>query len=411
MISGKTTSQVDWAVKSSGRAVAYCALSIKAGTRDEGDFPLGIAHFTEHTIFRGTSRRSATSINNCLDRLGGELNAYTTKEEIVIHATVLKEDLRKALSLILDLATDATFPEDEIDTERGVVIDEIKSYKDSPADDVYDRFEEMFFPDHPLSRPILGTAQSVRRITSSDLRAFYASSFRPSSMALTIVAPLEEERLARVAQSVLGKYFPGDGEPGGESPSRALRVPAAVRFDKSIDKRNHEVNAVFGALAPSLYDGDDRYACILLSNLLGGPSSNSILNEVLRERHGWVYGVETAYTQYSDAGLFAVSLGCDKANLPKCETAMRTELDKLMQTPLSGRRLQAAKKQLLGQLAVSSESGESQCLSMGKNLLSFGRITPDGEIVSRIEAITPEKLMELSRRLFVPESMSRLVFI
>ncbi len=411
MIVGKEASGVRWAVKSSGKAVAYCSLSIKAGTRDEGDFPLGIAHFTEHTIFRGTSKRSATSINNCLDHLGGELNAYTTKEEIVLHATVLKEDLRRALALLLDLATDATFPEEAIETERGVVTDEIKSYKDSPADDVYDRFEGMLFPGHPLSRPILGTVQSVRKITTDDLRHFYRSSFRPSSMALTIVAPLPEDKLAKVAGSILGKYFPNGAGAGEGAPTRVLRTPERTLFDKSMDKRNHEVNAVYGSLAPSLYEEEDRFAAILLANLLGGPSSNSILNDVLRERHGWVYGVETGYTQYSDAGVFAISLGCDKTNLSKCENAMRAELDKLMESPLSPRRLAAARRQLIGQLAVSSESGESQCLSMGKSLLSFGRISEDGEIISKVEAITPEKIMELSRTLFSRDLFSRLVFI
>ena len=195
MISGKADCGLRYAVKKSGSAVGYCALSIKCGTRDEEGYPSGIAHFVEHTIFKGTSRRSASVINGYLDRLGGELNAFTTKEEIVIHATVLKEDLAKAASLLFELATSPTFPEHEINTEKGVVIDEIHSYKDTPSEDIYDRFEEMIFEGHPLSGPILGTVKSVKKISSGELLRFVREKFVPCRMAFTIVADIDEKRM------------------------------------------------------------------------------------------------------------------------------------------------------------------------------------------------------------------------
>lgn len=197
MTEGITAEGMRYAVKRSGSAVAYCSLSIRCGTRDEGSYHSGIAHFIEHTIFKGTAHRSAAQINSCLDKLGGELNAFTTKEEIVIHATVLKEDLPKAASLLLELASCPTFPEKEIEKEKGVVIEEIKSYKDSPADDVYDKFEEMLFEGSDLGRPILGTVSSVKKITSEELQRFARENFTLDKMAMSIVADIEENRMER----------------------------------------------------------------------------------------------------------------------------------------------------------------------------------------------------------------------
>lgn len=413
MIYGRTDSGVLYAVKRSGSAVGYCALSIRCGTRDEEGWHSGIAHFTEHTLFKGTRRKSASVINSYLDRLGGELNAYTTKEEIVIHSTVLKEDLGKAGSLLLELATSPTFPEKEVETERGVVLDEIRSYKDSPSDDVYDRFEEKIFAGHPLGRPILGTADSVRKITSEELRSFVAARFVPEAMAFTVVADIDEKTLERRVKSLISKYFTEQSKRApiaGIRPSACLSVQP-VRFDEVRDKRNHEVNAVIGSIAPSLYEEKERIAAVLLGNILAGPASNSILNDILREKNGWVYAVENSYTQYADAGIMAICLGCEKANLDKCCAAVRKEILKLQTIPLSDTRLRAAKKQLLGQLAISSDNGESQCLAMGKSLLSYGHITPDDEIRRRIDSLTSEDLRAVAVRIFSPDSTSRLVFL
>ena len=462
MITGTAGCGLDYAVKKSGSSVGYCALSIRCGTRDEEGFHSGIAHFTEHTIFKGTEHKSASVINAYLDRLGGELNAYTTKEEIVIHATVLKEDLSKAAGLLFELATEATFPEKEIDTERGVVIDEIQSYKDSPADDVYDRFEEALFAGHPLGGAILGTPASVRKITSEELRRFVKTHFTPDRMAFTVVADFDEARMEKALLKLIHRYFPSDSAAsapvfdGGECDDAGTSEAAATgtssensatlgleggpqaersggvceadvfrgrfprsdssevprnRFDKTVDKRNHEVNAVIGGLAPSLYDSKDRITAVLLANILGGPASNSILNDILREKNGWVYGVECGYTQYRETGIMAISLGCDKENLDKCFKAVRKAVDSLEEKPLSERKLKAARKQLLGQLAIGSESGESQCLSMGKSLLAYGRVATDEKNKAAIEAVTAEDIQAMARRIFSEENLSRLVFL
>jgi predicted Zn-dependent peptidase len=354
-------------------------------------------------------------VNGYLDRLGGELNAFTTKEEIVLHATVLKEDLPKAAGLLFELATEAFFPDKEIETEKGVVIDEIHSYKDSPADEVYDRFEEDLYAGHPLGRPILGTPASVRRITSEELQRFVKEHFTPDRMAFTMMANIDEARMEKEIRTLAGKFFPLNGAKvdtvfGSTAGTKGQTVETA-RFDRTVDKRNHEVNAVIGGAAPSLYGGQDRIAAVLLANILGGPASNSILNNILRERNGWVYGVECGYTQYSDTGIMATSLGCDKDNLEKCFKAISKAICELQDKPLSDRKLKAAKKQLLGQLAISSESGEAQCLSMGKSLLAFGRVASSAENKAAIEAVTSADLQSLARRIFSTDNLSRLVYL
>lgn len=417
MISGKADCGLRYAVKKSGSAVGYCALSIKCGTRDEEGYPSGIAHFVEHTIFKGTSRRSASVINGYLDRLGGELNAFTTKEEIVIHATVLKEDLAKAASLLFELATSPTFPEHEINTEKGVVIDEIHSYKDTPSEDIYDRFEEMIFEGHPLSGPILGTVKSVKKITGSELQRFVREKFVPCRMAFTIVADIDEKRMEKDILKLAGRYFGETSESDcatdcieGHS-CRNFSIPAALPFSKTLNKRNHQANCVLGSLAPSLYQERERLATILLCNILGGPATNSILNSILREKNGWVYGVECGYTQFADTGLVAISLGCDKGNLDKCLNAIDKIICKIQDEPLSERKLKAAKKQLLGQLAISGDNGETQCLSMGKSLLAYGEITEGKHTRTLIEKISSEDVMEMARTIFNLDRLSRLIYI
>ena len=415
MITGQTESGLRYAVRKGGFSVGYCALSIRCGTRDEEGYHSGIAHFTEHTLFKGTAHKSAAVVNGYLDRLGGELNAFTTKEEIVLHATVLKEDLPKAAGLLFELATEAVFPDKEIETEKGVVIDEIHSYKDSPADEFFDRFEEDLYAGHPLGRPILGTPASVRRITSEELQRFVKEHFTPDRMAFTMMADIDEARMEKEIRTLAGKFFPLNGAKvdtvfGSTAGTKGQTVETA-RFDRTVDKRNHEVNAVIGGAAPSLYGGQDRIAAVLLANILGGPASNSILNNVLRERNGWVYGVECGYTQYSDTGIMAISLGCDKDNLEKCFNAISKAIRELQDKPLSDRKLKAAKKQLLGQLAISSESGEAQCLSMGKSLLAFGRVASSAENKAAIEAVTSADLQSLARRIFSPDNLSRLVYL
>ncbi|MBQ8838299.1 MAG: insulinase family protein [Bacteroidales bacterium] len=421
MISGKADCGLRYAVKRSGSAVGYCALSIRCGTRDEEGYHSGIAHFVEHTIFKGTARRSASVINGYIDRLGGELNAFTTKEEIVFHSTVLKEDLGKASGLLFELATCPTFPEHEIDTEKGVVIDEIRSYKDTPSEDIYDRFEEMIFKGHPLSGQILGTTASVKKITREELLKFVQEKFLPCRMAFTVVADIDEKKMEKDVLRLAAKFFTGAPSPecaascseNGEAPSQCgnYRLPEPEQFSKTLNKRNHQANCIIGGLGPSLYQERERLATVLLCNILGGPATNSILNSLLRERNGWVYGVECGYTQYADTGLVAISLGCDKNNVDKCLEAIRREMEKLQKEPLSDRKMKAAKKQLLGQLAISSDNGETQCLSMGKGLIAYGKITGGKETRELVEAISAEDVREMACTIFKPENLSTLIYL
>ena len=406
---GRTDSGLRYGVLRSASAVGWCALTCGSGTRDEGPFPAGIAHFTEHTLFKGTRRKSASAINGCLERLGGELNAFTTKEEIVLHATVLKEDLRKAASLLLELATEAVFPDAAVETERGVVIDEIVSAKDSPADDVYDHFEEELFRGHPLGRSILGTAAAIRKTTPQQLRSFYAQAFRPDRMALTLVADIDEEKMEALVRTLSDRFFPSGPVAAAE---RILSAPGLSEpFRKTVDKRNHEVNAVLGGFAPGLYDGEKRIETILLCNLLGGPASNSLLNSLLRERYGWVYGVECGYTQYADSGIAAVSFGCERPNLDRCLRKIDEVLLRCCDNALTEARLKAAKKQLLGQLLISAASGEAQALSMGKSLVVFGTVESRARTRERIEAVTAQALQDRAREVFDPSRLSRLIIL
>ena len=410
MISGRADCGIRYAVKRSGSAVAYCSLGIACGTRYEQGFHSGIAHFTEHTLFKGTEHKSSSVINGYLDRLGGELNAYTTKEEIVLHATILKEDLSKASSLLMEIATEATFPDNEVNTERGVVIDEIKSYKDSPSEDVYDRFEEKLFRGHSLSMPILGTPQSVRATSAEELRRFYKEKFVPGSMVFTIVADIDEKRMEADLLRTFDRFFSGSGMVSGEM-TRPKSITLDNVFDEVINKRNHEANAVIGGYAPSLYEERERIATSLMSNILGGPAMNSILNDILREKHGWVYGVESSYTQYSDTGIMAISLGCERENTEKCIDAVRREISKLQANALTDRKLRAAKKQFLGQIAISSDNGEAQCLSMGKSLLAYGRVASAEEIKREIEAVSADMIRDMACRIFAPDRTSCLILL
>lgn len=431
MLTGVTEGGISCAFKRSGSAVAYCSLSIKAGTRYEGRFHSGTAHFVEHCLFKGTRRRSSAVINGALESLGGELNAYTTKEEIVLHATVLKKDLAKALDLLLDLAFEPAFPPAEIEKEKTVVLDEIASCKDIPSEAVYDKFEEKLFADTTLERPILGTAASVRKISAAQMSAYVAETFLPGRMCLSVVSPYEEAYMRSLVERVERRYHPlekarSEGAPvSAFTPAApvasasstlaapvvsASSIPAAPVFNETVDKHNYQVNCVLGGMAPSLAEEDDRIAAILLCNLLGGPAMNSILGSRLREKNGWVYNIECSYTPYCDSGIAAIIFGCDKSNLDKCLKAIHKELALLRDKPLSESRLKAAKRQILGQNSIGMESGEAQCLSMGKSMLSFGRIASDEEVEAKVLAVTAGRLQALANRIFDPGRLSSLIY-
>lgn len=391
--------------------VSYSALSIKSGTRNEQKECCGIAHLTEHMLFKGTEKRTPKEISDRLEKLGGDLNAYTTKEETVLYSTVLKEDTAKAVDLMLELAFHSTFPEKELEKERHVVVDEINMYKDSPSEYIFDQFEEMLFAGNTLSRSILGDARTLKKITSADLKEYVRDNFRPERMCVSIVADIPQQKALKIASDAIARHIPAGYAAERSSTASPLSdsLSKGTLFTREISRKNHQVNCIVGTTAYSFYDRE-RIPMILLNNILGGPSSNSRLNQALREKSALVYSVDSTYSQFSDTGSFMVYFGCDKGNLERCLDLVRRELSRMREKEISDAALKAARKQLLGQLAISSDNGESQALSMGKSMLIFGNVMSDEQIRNRINAITAGELNETARRVLAEDRLSTLIY-
>lgn len=410
------------AFKRVNSSVACCALSTRVGTRDEQEHLNGLAHFTEHMFFKGTQKRGAQSINNVLERVGGELNAYTTKEDTVLHATVLQEDISKAIDLLLELAFTSVFPPKEIDKEREVILDEIVSYKDSPAEAIYDEFELLLFNGHPLSMPILGNKKSLKRIDKEIFLSYIEHNFVPNNMSFSVVADILPKKAIRIIEKSIQKYYTREVEvvlvEEGESRYRSSNNSSSNSnpklfvepFKKEITKKNYQAHCIVGTTAYSCYN-KKRVALAVLTNILGGPASNSRLNMVLRERHALVYNVEAVYTTYADSGIFSIYFGCDKADVERCVEYVRVEIEKVVNNLITPAALKAAKKQLIGQLTIAKDNSESQCLSLGKSLMVHGAIESFGKTRERIEAITAEQLQEVAQEVLKWERMSTLVYL
>lgn len=408
--------------------VAVCAVSTMVGTRNEEPAYNGLAHLNEHMLFKGTEKRGAASINNLLENVGGELNAYTTKEETVVHATVLKEDLRRAVELLLELLFTSTYPDKELLKEREVVYEEIISYKDSPADSIYEDFECRLFEGHPLQYPILGTRKTLSRIESSTLKEYLHKWFIPDNMAISVVADMEESQVVKIVERALRKYCPGQhcdiirestlqplvaGTAGGRTAAgeaAPLDWTPVPPFRIEINKKHHQAHCIIGTRAYSYTQERERLALALLANLLGGPAMNARLNTVLREKNALVYTVEACFNPYSDTGLFTIYFGCDKPLVERSLRLVRKELERVIEAPLSSRALANAKKQLLGQLAIASDNSEAQCLSMGKSMMIFGYIEPMETTRAKIESLTAEELQRVSREILSWDTLSILIY-
>ena len=434
--------------------VAVCAVSTMVGTRNEEPAYNGLAHLNEHMLFKGTEKRGAASINNLLENVGGELNAYTTKEETVVHATVLKEDLRRAVELLLELLFTSTYPDKELLKEREVVYEEIISYKDSPADSIYEDFECRLFEGHPLQYPILGTRKTLSRIESSTLKEYLHKWFVPDNMAISVVADMEESQVVKIVERALRKYCPGQHcdiirestlqplvvgtvggrtapggtagggtagfgtlgggtAPGGTAGGRTAAGEAAPLdwtpvppFRIEINKKHHQAHCIIGTRAYSYTQERERLALALLANILGGPAMNARLNTVLREKNALVYTVEACFNPYSDTGLFTIYFGCDKPLVERSLRLVRKELERVIEAPLSSRALANAKKQLLGQLAIASDNSEAQCLSMGKSMMIFGYIEPMETTRAKIESLTAAELQRVAQEILAWDNLS-----
>ena len=381
--------------------VAHCALVIGAGSRDEHPGQYGLAHLTEHAFFKGTERRRAWQVNCRLENLGGELNAFTTKEETTIHATTLRGDFAKAAELIADIAFRSTFPEREIEREKEVIADEINTYKDSPAEMLYDTFEDMLFEGSELGHNILGRKAALMRYDGAAIRAFTARTHTTDRMVFSSIGNFSP----KTAEATALRYF---GEQAATTRGFERAAPPAVKpFEKTVTKHTHQTHCIIGNRACGIEE-TKRLPLALLVNVLGGPSANSLLNVEVREKHGLSYNIEATYTPYGDSGLVAIYFSSEHANEAQCAELVERQLQRLRTTPLTGRQLSMAKKQFIAQLAISGESNENYMLSAGKSLLTHDEIDTMEEVYAKIGALTAAQLTEAAEEVFT--KMSRLTY-
>lgn len=384
--------------------VSHCALITGAGSRNETDEEHGLAHFIEHMLFKGTKRRKAWHILSRLDDAGGELNAFTTKEETVVHASVLKEHYKRAVELLGDIACNASFPDKEIEKEKEVVIEEINSYLDSPSELIFDDFDELVFNGSPLGRSILGSYGPVRSFTTEKIREFIAANYDTTRMVFCSVGPVS----AREAERLFVRYF--GPMPANRCAPRNTNAPD-YRAQTMVNKKGtNQTHCITGNIAYSLHDSR-RIVMFLLNNVLGGHGLNSRLSMSLREKKGYVYTVESGYSPYSDTGLFSVYFGTDGRNAERSFSIVRRELDRLMRNRLGPVQMVKARNQIIGYLARSYENHEHLMLSMGKSLLVFGKIEKIEDICRKIEAITAGQIMDVANEVFAPEMMSSLMYV
>lgn len=372
--------------KASGAVVDYCGVVIKAGSRDDDINALGTAHFVEHTIFKGTQRRQSWHIINRMERIGGELNAYTTKEETVVYTAAPAGNMHRAMELIADLIINSRFPSSELDKEREVVLDEINSYLDSPSEAVYDDFEDIIYAGTPLGHNILGNEKHIRNIDSRGCRGYLDKWYTAPNMVVFYSGALSFERV----KSAVAKYF--ESLPTHQVVHKALSPDfEAPHFDKSHKIGSHQAHTVMGGVIGNMYSSE-RYAVSLLTNILGGPGMNSILNVALREKRGLVYSVDASYSLMDDSGLFTVYFGCDPKDTALCKDIVRETIYSLSSDGLTSRALKAAKKQYLGQLAVASDNRESLAISTGRSTLFHNRVYTTAETIANVESITSEQI-------------------
>jgi predicted Zn-dependent peptidase len=384
-------------------AVAHCGIIINAGSRDELPEEHGVAHFIEHMLFKGTTHRKSYHILSRLEDVGGELNAYTTKEETAIHASFLKEHYQRAVELMADLLFSSTFPPAEIEKEKEVVIEEINSYLDNPAEYIFDEFEEMVFPDQPIGRSILGMPATVKSITRESIRRFIARNYSASQMVVCSVGAISPKNIITLFE----KYFSNAPSGNGVRRSRTKYLYTPVNKEKKADTwQNH---CIIGNIAYDLHD-KRRMGLFMLNNILGGQGMNSRLNLSLREKRGYAYNVESVYNPYTDTGLVTIYFGTDSRNLEKSISLIHSEIDRLIRQPLGTLQLSRAKNQIKGYLARAYENHESLMLSLGKSLLIFDRIDSMQETFRKIDAVTGSELMETADAIFGKSSLSTLIY-
>lgn len=377
--------------------VAYCGLAINAGSRDDGNL-FGLAHFVEHTIFKGTKKRKAWHILNRMERIGGELNAYTTKEETLIYSVFPSGNMTRAVELISDLVCGSIFPEKELEKEKDVVVEEIQSYRDTPSEAIFDDFEDLIFAGSPLGHNILGDESTLESITSQHCMDYIKNLYVPDNMVLFAVDSIPAEKFQKLAELHFSHM-----NHSLTRPARKQIVPVE-RFNTVRDFETHQSHTIIGTQTFGMHDAD-KYSLLLLNNILGGPGMNSTLNISIREKRGYAYTVESSVTLLPDCGLFTIYFGSDERHAAKCIKLAEQELIGIAEHGLSQNALSAAKKQYTGQLIVSSENPESKALSLGKEILYYNKILTIEEIVKQINAVTNEDIRRMGQILYKGRSI------
>ena len=399
--------------------VVYCGYAVAAGTRDEQKGrEEGMAHFCEHMTFKGTERRTSMKILGYLESVGGDLNAFTNKEETVYHAAVLKDNIDRAVDLLTDIVFHSTYPQAEIDKEVEVIVDEIESYNDSPAELVYDLFENAIYNGHSLGHNILGTAEQLRTYTTEDALRFTRRYYRPDNSVFFAYGDVDFGKLVRLLERANAVAADSSQQQSSaESPAidvnkekSAMSLPPYVAQHINHHMDTHLAHVMLGNRAYDVHD-NRRIALYLLNNILGGPGMNARLNISLRERHAFVYTVESMMQSYSDTGLWAVYFGCDPKNVDKCLRLIRHELDKVMEKPLSEAQLHAAKKQIRGQIGIACDSRESFALDFAKGFLHYGWKKDVTALCDHIDALTAEDLQRVAQETFAEKSLTKLVIV
>lgn len=390
--------------------VVYCGYQINAGTRNEEPGEEGLAHFCEHVTFKGTERRKAWHILNCLESVGGDLNAYTNKEGTVYYSAILKEHIARAVDLLSDIVFHSVYPQAEIDKEVEVICDEIESYNDSPAELIYDEFENILFKGSPLGHNILGTAEQVRAFKTEDALRFTQKLYRPDNAIFFAYGDIDFKKLVRLLQRALAddesvvklaeEKLPKNYPPVGDGIAGQTIV---------MQKNTHQAHVMIGTRAYDVND-DRRMPLYLLNNMLGGPGMNAKLNLALREHNGLVYTVESTMVAYGDTGTWSIYFGCDEHDMKRCLRLVRKELDKFMQKPLSDAQLKAAKKQIKGQIGVACDNRENFALDFGKSFLHYGWEKNVDRLYEQVDEITAAQIQAVAQELFDKDRLTTLIF-
>ncbi len=384
--------------------VSHFGLTFLAGSRYEGQNEVGLAHFLEHCLFKGTSKRKPFHILSRLDSVGGELNAYTSKEELCIHASFTNEYTERTIELLADITMNSNFPTKEIEKEKEIILDEINSYLDSPSDKIFDDFEALLFNNHPLGNNILGTQESVQSFDSTDLNRYVDRLLTSDNCVISYVGSIPLNKISKYLEKHFGNFRRGTNSVN--NPDFKNYQPFQIRSKEA----NYQVHALIGSIAPS-YTNEARKAMNLLTNILGGPALNSRLTLSIREKYGYSYNVEANYNPYSDTGFWTIYLGTDKKYLEKSLTLVHKELKKLREIKMSSLQLHQAKQQLKGHLALSLDSNSGLMLGLGKSYLLFNQIDTLQEIHDGINKVTASEILEIANDYFAKDYISELIFI